>query len=439
MTAAFVYAAVRTPFGRFGGALAESAPTTWPRPCSPACWPRRRAWTPARSTRSSGATPTAPARTTATSAGWPCCWPACRSRCRPPRSTGSAGPPRRRDDRPRGTIETGDADIVARRRRGVDDPRAVGAAQAVARRSRPATSTAVSTTLGWRLVNRTDARGVDGLAGRGQRAAAARSTAISRERQDAFAARSHQLADAAWDDGLLRRPRGAGARAPTSTRDESIRPGSTAGDAGRRSSRRSGPTAPSPPATPRRSTTAPPRVLLGSETAARPDRRRPAGPDRRPRRVRARAAGVRLRAGRGGRAGARAGPASAGPTSARSSSTRRSPCSRWPASTPGGSTPRSSTPSGGAIAIGHPLGASGGRILGTLAKVLRERRRALGRGRDLHRRRPGPRRRRWRTPHGRAVMTNRRHRRRGRGGRRHRRRRDRPDRRLRHGRACRSS
>ena len=28
---------------------------------------------------------------------------------------------------------------------------------------------------------------------------------------------------------------------------------------------------------------------------------------------------------------------------------------------------------GGAIAIGHPLGASGGRIVGTLAKVLRER------------------------------------------------------------------
>jgi acetyl-CoA acyltransferase len=28
---------------------------------------------------------------------------------------------------------------------------------------------------------------------------------------------------------------------------------------------------------------------------------------------------------------------------------------------------------GGAIAIGHPLGASGGRILGTLAHVLRER------------------------------------------------------------------
>ncbi|MYS42403.1 3-oxoadipyl-CoA thiolase, partial [Streptomyces sp. SID5998] len=33
---------------------------------------------------------------------------------------------------------------------------------------------------------------------------------------------------------------------------------------------------------------------------------------------------------------------------------------------------------GGAIALGHPLGASGGRLLGTLAKVLRERRERWG-------------------------------------------------------------
>jgi acetyl-CoA acetyltransferase len=33
---------------------------------------------------------------------------------------------------------------------------------------------------------------------------------------------------------------------------------------------------------------------------------------------------------------------------------------------------------GGAIAIGHPLGASGGRILATLAKVLRESRQRYG-------------------------------------------------------------
>jgi acetyl-CoA acyltransferase len=33
---------------------------------------------------------------------------------------------------------------------------------------------------------------------------------------------------------------------------------------------------------------------------------------------------------------------------------------------------------GGAIAIGHPLGASGGRVLGTLAHVLRERKQRWG-------------------------------------------------------------
>ena len=45
--------------------------------------------------------------------------------------------------------------------------------------------------------------------------------------------------------------------------------------------------------------------------------------------------------------------------------------SRWCASKAG----RSSTPSlnihGGAIALGHPLGATGGRVLGTLAAALR--------------------------------------------------------------------
>ncbi len=53
-------------------------------------------------------------------------------------------------------------------------------------------------------------------------------------------------------------------------------------------------------------------------------------------------------------------PASAGTTSAPSSSTRRSPCSRSPASTRGRSTRRLVNARGGAIAIGHPLGASGG-------------------------------------------------------------------------------
>ena len=46
---------------------------------------------------------------------------------------------------------------------------------------------------------------------------------------------------------------------------------------------------------------------------------------------------------------------------------------------------------GGAIAIGHPLGASGARVLSTLAKVLVERHERWGVARHLHRRRAGAR------------------------------------------------
>ena len=45
---------------------------------------------------------------------------------------------------------------------------------------------------------------------------------------------------------------------------------------------------------------------------------------------------------------------------------------------------------GGAIAIGHPLGCSGARLLGTLAHELRRRGGALRAGHAVHRRRPGP-------------------------------------------------
>ena len=91
------------------------------------------------SATSSGATPTAPARTTATSAGWPCCWPGCRSSV-----PGHDGQPAVRLQPRRGDDRLADDRVRRRRRRagrrrGVDDPRAVGAAQAVARRSRPAT------------------------------------------------------------------------------------------------------------------------------------------------------------------------------------------------------------------------------------------------------------------------------------------------------------
>ena len=83
MTSAFVYAAARTPFGRFGGALADVRPDDLAATALTGVLAKAPGLDPARSTRSSGATPTAPARTTATSAGWPCCWPGCRPRCRP--------------------------------------------------------------------------------------------------------------------------------------------------------------------------------------------------------------------------------------------------------------------------------------------------------------------------------------------------------------------
>ena len=227
-----------------------------------------------------------------------------------------------------------------RRRGGVDDPGAVGAAEAVARlpgrqrrpRSRRRWAGGWSTSGCRRSGPSRWARPTSSCAS---------SSAISRERQDEFAARSHQLADAAWDDGLLRRPRRAGARAPTWPATRASAPARTAETLAGLQARRSAPTARSPPATPRRSTTAPPPCCSAPRRPRDRDRPRPARPHRRPRR--ARAASRRCSAiapGRGGRAGARAGPASAGPTSARSSSTRPSPCSRWPASTPGSIDPR---------------------------------------------------------------------------------------------------
>ena len=171
----------------------------------------------------------------------------------------------------------------ARRRRRVDDPGAVGAAQAGRGRSPPATSTAVSTTLGWRLVNPRDAEGVDGLARRGQRAAAARSYGISRERQDAFAAALAPAGRPGLGRRLLRRPRGRRCRAPTSTATRAIRPGTHAGDAGRRCkpSFRPDGTITAGNASPLNDGAS--AVLLGSEPAAAAPRPRPAGPDRRPR------------------------------------------------------------------------------------------------------------------------------------------------------------
>ena len=107
------------------------APTTSPRHVwSGAARRAARARPGGGSTTSSSATPTAPARTTATSPGWRCCWPGCRPRC--PASTVN----RLCGSSLEAAIErlAGDRDRRRRRRPGrrrrVDEPRPVGAAEA---------------------------------------------------------------------------------------------------------------------------------------------------------------------------------------------------------------------------------------------------------------------------------------------------------------------
>ena len=201
------------------------------------------------------------------------------------------------------TIETGDADVVVAG--GVESMTRAPWVLPKPSRAFPAGNvTAVSTTLGLAAGQRADAGGVDGLARRGQRAA-------RREVRDlaGAAGRVRRPLAPAGRRGLgrrlLRRPRGPGARR---------RAGPRRGHPARLDRREAGRAeAVVPPgrhdhrrATPRRSTTGRP-PCCSAPSGGRPDRARPARPDRRSRRVRGRAAAVRLRAGRGRRPGARPG------------------------------------------------------------------------------------------------------------------------------------
>ena len=271
------------------------------------------------------------------------------------------------------TIETGDAEITVAG--GVESmTRAPWVMLKPSRPFPPGNLEAVSTTLGWRFVNeRMPAEWTVSL-GEGNEQLREK-YGIARDRQDAFAARSHQLADAAWvagfyDDLVMQVP---GAEL---VRDETIRTGSTPETlaalkpvfrpdgtitAGNASPLNDGASA----------------VLLGSETAAD----RIGSPP------------VARVAGRGAYA---LEPQMFGyaPVEAAEQALRRAGIGwadigavelneafaaqslacidAW------GIDPDIVNVRGGAIAIGHPLGASGGRILGTLVKVLQERRERWG-------------------------------------------------------------
>jgi acetyl-CoA acyltransferase len=270
-------------------------------------------------------------------------------------------------------IESGDADVTVAG--GVESmTRAPWVLLKPSRPFPPGNLEAVSTTLGWRLVNeRMPAEWTVSL-GEGNEQLREK-YAISRERQDAFAARSHQLADAAWaagfyDDLVMPVP---GAEL---VRDETIRSGSTSETlAALKPVFRPDGTITAGNASPLNDGAA--AVLLGSDAAEE----------------RIGSAPLARIAGRGAHA---LDPPMFGyaPVEAAETALRRAGVGwadvgavelneafavqslacidAW------GIDPEIVNVRGGAIAIGHPLGASGGRILGTLTKVLQERRERWG-------------------------------------------------------------
>jgi acetyl-CoA acyltransferase len=373
MSGAYIYAAVRTPFGKLGGGLAQIRPDDLAATVLTGLLAKTPRLDPGAidevvwgNANGAGEENRNVGRMAVLLAGLPTSVPATTVN----RLCGSSLDAAMIASR---TIETGDADITVAG--GVESmTRAPWVLLKPSRPFPPGNLEAVSTTLGWRLINeRMPAEWTVSL-GEGNEQLREK-YGISRERQDTFAARSHQLADAAWaagfyDDLVMPVP---GAEL---SRDETIRAGSTPETlaalkpvfrpdgtitAGNASPLNDGASA----------------VLLGSETAAE----------------RIGSAPVARIAGRGAYA---LEPQLFGyaPVEAAEQALRRAGIGwtdvgavelneafavqslacidAW------GIDPEIVNVHGGAIAIGHPLGASGGRLLGTLVKVLQERRERWG-------------------------------------------------------------
>ena len=333
---AYILDAVRTPFGRYGGALAKVRPDDLGAHVVKAILERSPDLDPAQiddvafgNANGAGEDNRNVGRMAVLLAGLPT------SRPRQHRQPPVRLEPRRRDAR-----QPRDRDRRRRRRagrrRGVDEPRAVGAAQAREGLPGRPVSELHSTTLGWRMVNpEMPGEWTISLGESTEKLAGIHS--VGREAQDAFALRSHQLADAAWNARLLRRLGRRRCR-DDFARDEGIRADSLAGEAGQAQAGvrqgRHGDRGQRLAAQRRRLRGA--RRERGGREEGRP---RPDRADRRPRHVRRRPRHLRHRPGRGRQPRARARRASAGTRSTPSSSTRPSPRSRWPASASGRSTP----------------------------------------------------------------------------------------------------
>ncbi|MFJ8768936.1 thiolase family protein [Streptomyces clavifer] len=268
-------------------------------------------------------------------------------------------------------LESGDADIVVAG--GVESMTRAPWVLPKPDRAFPARDvTAVSTTLGWRLVNPAMPKEWTVSLGECNEQLQERFS-LSRERQDAFAVRSHRLAAAAWDDGFY-----DDLVVPVDglARDEGIRPGTSLEKlAALKPSFRPDGTITAGNASPLSDGAS--ALLLGTAAAAGRIGRDP----------------VARIAGRGVHA---VEPRMFGyaPVEAAEKALRRAGIDwadvgavelneafavqslacvdAWEVD------PEIVNTRGGSIALGHPLGASGGRLLGTLAAVLHERRRRWG-------------------------------------------------------------
>jgi len=367
MSSAYLYAAARTPFGRFGGALADVRPDDLAATALTGLLGRAPDLDPALlgdvvwgNANGAGEDNRNVGRMAVLLAGLPVTVPATTVN----RLCGSSLDAAIIASR---TVESGDADIVVAG--GVESMTRAPWVLPKPSRAYPAGNvTAVSTTLGWRLVNeRMPAEWTVSLGEANEQLQ--EKFSISRDRQDAFAARSHQLAAAAWDAGFYD-PLVDPVPGADLARDESIRPGSTPETlAGLKPSFRPDGTITAGNASPLNDGAS--ALLLGSEAAAARIGRAPV----------ARVAGRGVSAlepqmfgfapvEAADRALARAGISWADVSAVELNeafAVQSLACvDAW------GVDPEIVNTKGGAIAIGHPLGASGGRILGTLAQRLVE-------------------------------------------------------------------
>jgi acetyl-CoA acetyltransferase family protein len=367
MTTSFVYAATRTPFGRFGGALAEVRPDDLAATALTSLLAKAPDLDPASigdvvwgNANGAGEDNRNVGRMAVLLAGLPTSVTATTVN----RLCGSSLDAAMVASR---TVETGDAHVVVAG--GVESMTRAPWVLPKPSRAFPAGHvTAVSTTLGWRLVNeRMPAEWTVSLGEANE--LIADKYGIGRDRQDAFAARSHNLADEAWEAGFY-----GDIVTPVDgvdlDRDEGIRPGSSSETlAGLKPSFRPDGTITPGNASPLNDGAS--ALLIGSEAAA----------DRMGLAPLARIAGRGASATEpqwfgtapveaADRALARAGVGWADVTHVELNeafAVQSLACvDLW------GIDPGIVNTKGGAIAIGHPLGASGGRILGTLAARLHE-------------------------------------------------------------------